>query len=61
MRAYNEQRPHASVGMMTPRAARLAPWSALPHVRKAEKEAEKVHARRMEKARRARAAGREAA
>ncbi len=61
VRAYNEQRPHASVGMMTPRAARQDPWSALPHVRKAEKEAEMVRARRMEKARRARAAGREAA
>jgi len=61
VRVYNEFRPHSSIGLMTPAAARMDPQAALPHVRNAEREAAKVHARRMAKARKARAAANEAA
>lgn len=61
IRVYNNVRPHLSLGMMTPYAAMVDPWAALPHVRHAEAEAKKVHERRMAKARAAREAGRKVA
>lgn len=61
VRTYNELRPHASLGMMTPRAARLNPGTALPFVRRSEEEGRKTHDRRMRKAAKAREAGKVAA
>ena len=61
VRTYNELRPHASLGMMTPRAARLDPGTALPFVRRSEEEGRKTHDRRVGKAAKAREAGKVAA
>lgn len=61
VRTYNELRPHASLGMMTPRAARLDPGAALPFVRRSEEEGRRIHERRMRKAAKAREAGKIAA